>query len=356
MEKNSISISDVEKNLKAGKFLHMPKEVHVRIRTELSSYADFHTVQSSSPFGNAFSFLNIIGTRRIAFTVIAIVLLLGIGAGTTYASEGTLPGDTLYPVKVGVAEPLQGAFIPDVKGKAAWHTELAERRLDEATQLAVSHALNATTSTYLATAFNENVDASMHDADSLAFAGDTEDSVNAKDTLVATVAAHADILTLVATASASSTITTEASSTAQNTVAVQDIAQKVILKKMELFANQDALKKEAGYSNPVERTDLTNKVPTGEPKEASTTEIVMPSSSSVSIVSAVSTISITAPESISESRQKARAAVMVNVFNRNQKALNKLGITASSTPAALPEEASSTLPAQPTVFKTLENI
>src|SRR5438105_2432135 len=42
-----------------------------------------------------------------AFALVLIVLF----GGTAYAAEGSLPGDALYPIKIHVTEPLQGAFV-----------------------------------------------------------------------------------------------------------------------------------------------------------------------------------------------------------------------------------------------------
>jgi hypothetical protein len=43
--------------------------------------------------------------------LIAATLLIVITGGTTYAAEGALPGDLLYPIKIGVAEPISGTRL-----------------------------------------------------------------------------------------------------------------------------------------------------------------------------------------------------------------------------------------------------
>ncbi len=65
--------------------------------------------------------------------IMGLVLL---GGSTSLASQNALPGDVLYPVKVGVTEKIVEAiqFTPDAQAEYA--AELAERRLDEAAKLA----------------------------------------------------------------------------------------------------------------------------------------------------------------------------------------------------------------------------
>ncbi len=64
--------------------------------------------------------------------IVAIVMLTLLAAGTTtaYASQGSLPDDTLYPVKTGV-ENLQLALTLSPEARAALHLKLAQRRIDE---------------------------------------------------------------------------------------------------------------------------------------------------------------------------------------------------------------------------------
>ena len=86
-----------------------------------------------------------------AVGVAAAVLFVGAG-GVAYAAEGTLPGDTLYPVKVDVSEPVQTFFTP-AKNQAAWQMTLAGRRLEEGAALAARDALSTSTALSLSTKY-----------------------------------------------------------------------------------------------------------------------------------------------------------------------------------------------------------
>lgn len=65
----------------------------------------------------------------------AFALVLVIGVGTSYAAEGALPGDALYPVKVLFNEPLGEVFQRSDSAKAEWESRLVSRRLEEAEAL-----------------------------------------------------------------------------------------------------------------------------------------------------------------------------------------------------------------------------
>src|SRR5690606_26195579 len=101
-----------------------------RMRAALSAYADMHTVparmkaRSRSPL---FAF-----NLRAAYTgAFALLLIIATGAQATFASERALPGDVLYPVKVGVSEPLALALAGSAERKADLAAAFATRRIDE---------------------------------------------------------------------------------------------------------------------------------------------------------------------------------------------------------------------------------
>jgi len=79
--------------------------------------------------------------RMPAFAVIALIALLG--GGTSFAAQGSLPGDVLYPVKIGVNEKVAGSFMLNETARANWEAYLAEVRLTEAQKLALENRLSA---------------------------------------------------------------------------------------------------------------------------------------------------------------------------------------------------------------------
>src|SRR3989344_2299236 len=89
--------------------------------------------------------------------LIALVVLLG-GGGTSVVAQGSLQGDALYPVKVGFNEKVAGAFKFSDEARAAWDSNLAGVRLDEAAKLALESRLGADWETKLGAAFKVHAD------------------------------------------------------------------------------------------------------------------------------------------------------------------------------------------------------
>jgi len=58
------------------------------------------------------------------------------GGGVSYAAEGAVPGDALYPIKVGINEEVRDIVALTPEAKADWESRLVERRLEEAEKLA----------------------------------------------------------------------------------------------------------------------------------------------------------------------------------------------------------------------------
>lgn len=72
-----------------------------------------------------------------------IVLILAVlFGGVAFGAEGSLPGDALYPIKVGVNEKVVAVFSFSEAGKADWEATLATRRLEEAEKLAFEDKLS----------------------------------------------------------------------------------------------------------------------------------------------------------------------------------------------------------------------
>jgi hypothetical protein len=89
----------------------------------LKSYAEFHPVKTPAP--NPF-FPKLMWQFASGITA-SLILFVGVG----YAAQESLPGDTLYALKVEVIEPLAGTLETTEAEKLAYHISLLERRLEE---------------------------------------------------------------------------------------------------------------------------------------------------------------------------------------------------------------------------------
>lgn len=133
-----------------------------RMRVALREYARIKPIRDSgkesgvpSPYTSIFPRYFM---RPAAGFMAAILVLVTGTSGIAYAAEGALPGDTLYPIKVNVTEPVRITLAADTAQKAALHRRFAETRISEAAALAKQGRLTAAVQTELETRFVENSD------------------------------------------------------------------------------------------------------------------------------------------------------------------------------------------------------
>ena len=74
--------------------------------------------------------------------VMLLAIVLTAGGGLGLAAEKSLPGDTLYPIKVGVNEEVRGWLMASEKDKTNWEIQRVEKRLAEAEELASDGSLD----------------------------------------------------------------------------------------------------------------------------------------------------------------------------------------------------------------------
>ncbi len=99
-------------------------------------------LRASDYFASRFSSIHAAHFMRLHPVALSVILILGVGVGTSYAAEGTVPGDTLYPVKIHVNESVQTALAVSDEAKIDWSIRQVHRRLDEAEKLAYRGALS----------------------------------------------------------------------------------------------------------------------------------------------------------------------------------------------------------------------
>lgn len=80
---------------------------------------------------------------------LSLAILLIATGGTSLAAENALPGDFLYPVKVGLNEQVRGFTAVTPEAKAKFALEVTDRRLKEVALLSSRGLLNAETSSII---------------------------------------------------------------------------------------------------------------------------------------------------------------------------------------------------------------
>jgi hypothetical protein len=95
----------------------------------------------ASPYSN--SFFSIFQRHHFAYYSMATFLILVLsGGGVAFASQESLPGNILYPIKVSIVEPINSALKFKVEDKAKYESKLATTRMIEAETLAYQGKLD----------------------------------------------------------------------------------------------------------------------------------------------------------------------------------------------------------------------
>lgn len=128
---------------------------------------------------------------------VIIILAVILAGGVSYSAEGTLPGDALYSIKVGVNEKVQGwlAFSEEAESRLA--AKLAIRRLEEAEELAAQNRLDAETKARLGAEFKAQAEEADREIEELEAEGKTEEAASIRTELEASVRARGNVLGIV---------------------------------------------------------------------------------------------------------------------------------------------------------------
>jgi hypothetical protein len=177
--------------------IRLSESVRDAVRERLSAYADLHAVREAiTP--SRFAALD--GLRLRFFQAAFVIFILAASTGgVAYASGAALPGDILYPVKVGFVEPLESAILTDTRSRATWNAILAERRLAEAASLAISDTLTEESRSYLEERFAYHAALSSGAAEEFMSAGNTDVALAVRSDLEARLTAHSDLFEYLAT-------------------------------------------------------------------------------------------------------------------------------------------------------------
>src|ERR1035437_10169524 len=124
---------NIQKGIEQLKKISLTNEEKSKMLHNLSLYADIH--QPIPITHSLFSFFNISLNKRLAFTLASVMIAIIIGGSAVYASEGSLPGDLLYPIKTKIVEPIKVALATTPVEKANVEADIGIERLKEAETL-----------------------------------------------------------------------------------------------------------------------------------------------------------------------------------------------------------------------------
>lgn len=126
--------------------------------------------------------------------LVAISLAVFVFGGTSLAAEGTVPGDALYPMKVNVNEKIVEALQFTSESRAGYEAQVAERRLEEAAELAVSVGVESDDAEELSERFTEHAEMVKEKVRKLSEGGEVRAAADVASRFEASLRAHQAIL------------------------------------------------------------------------------------------------------------------------------------------------------------------
>ena len=129
---------NIKEYIKTMENLKLSVSSRARIKNNLLDYARFHPVRVGE-VGRSIEevpkrttlITYLFNLPKKSMTAAIIVLMLLVGGGTTFAAEGAVPGDFLYPVKVEVNENIKSAFAISADAEAELQADLLAERVSE---------------------------------------------------------------------------------------------------------------------------------------------------------------------------------------------------------------------------------
>jgi len=180
----NIKLSVSEKNLMKERLVS-----HIQKTDRIVSSSRFNFAYWSHATKKLFTF----DYARVIPVALIAILFFG---GVSYAAGVALPGDTLYPIKVGFNEKVQAVFNVSNESKVRFETKLAEKRLEEVEKLSLRGPLEVSVETRIKQRFeshaikvNERIEkiALKDVSKALNLASDFEGSLNAHEAILARI-------------------------------------------------------------------------------------------------------------------------------------------------------------------------
>lgn len=140
---------------RAGEKLSLSVEEREQMRRTVHAYMEMKPLREASVVGSQKYRIQWFFSPRPIAAALVMVLFVST-TGVSYAAQGALPGDLLYPIKTHVNEPVSGALASSASAKTAWAMKVAGERIKEAATLAAEGRLSSTTQQEIQTNFEEH--------------------------------------------------------------------------------------------------------------------------------------------------------------------------------------------------------
>lgn len=235
--------NDFKKFISNAKKIELSSEKKDFIRARLQDFIEFTPVATKlSPINSTFyiskfSMLNL--SKAVSF---ALIVLIAGGSTISYASEDTLPGDTLYTVKVNFKEPIQETLAIGPEAKLGVKTKQVEKRLTEAQVLIKNNDLTPEKHKEVEMRVEKQVEEISQKIDELQEKGDVETILATTSKLQPVLKAHQEALQKEVDSKKSEKTEVEVQSEVETEVAIEskeDISALMMTKSFSVDPSQE---------------------------------------------------------------------------------------------------------------------
>ena len=175
---------ELEKIFKKGQEIRLNSSEKEKMRDFVISYARRNTKRQT---------FSIFSVLRSVPAILSFVIIFG-GIGISFAAERALPGDILYPVKVGVNEEARGLVAISDEKKVKWLATVAERRIEETEMLVKENRFDSASKEKIEKNFGENTKKLEEKLRSIAEKNDSERAEEVSRNLEDALERHEEVL------------------------------------------------------------------------------------------------------------------------------------------------------------------
>lgn len=140
--------SNLKHKLSKAHLIQLSHEEKGSLRLRFAQYMNLHPLAQKTPF---YTYL-----RYASVTAFTALIFLGSGSLITFASQSSLPGELLYPIKI-TSEKVKRATIKNPEQKIAYSLALLEKRYTETNTLIAEHSLDQTKETDITKNIQKNI-------------------------------------------------------------------------------------------------------------------------------------------------------------------------------------------------------
>lgn len=135
---------DIKQFIKAAKRERLSENERSILRSKLIEFISFNPIRGALPKLSDRNYISVFEVRAFvkASALLLIIAVVAGGSGVSYAAQNSLPGETLYSIKVNVNEAIEEGLARTPEARVAVQSKQVERRLEEAQTLAKTDKLS----------------------------------------------------------------------------------------------------------------------------------------------------------------------------------------------------------------------